>query len=612
MTSIIGILRLQGAPLSERDFVALAEPLSYRAENGWCKFISEDIVSGFTLGSRRVDSYVNSLSSNTFLAWDGRLDSKMELLNRLVQDHQRSEQSLSDNAIVAATISNYGVASLREVIGDWALSFWDYRSKELVLARDFAGMRPLYYRRTKFRLLWSSDLEALLTCQEEGESINREYLGGLFAYGSGPTLTPFTEILAVPPGHALVVGEGRERFIQFWRLDDSQFRLKYRTDAEYEEHFRDIFYRSVRDRLQTSRPVFAELSGGLDSTSIACVAALQLRDGAVSCPSLHTVSDIYDDALESDESAYIRCAEGVLDCHNHHLLSSEISPLEPIDAVLVKPSFSMAFAKFAQRQGELMRSTGATILLSGIGGDEMMCNAHEPTVLIAGELRKAHLKTAWSILRNWSRRSHTPMLPTWMSSTRLALNHASSTQTFPKWMTQKALRTVKPLNDRRGVPSRSSVGYNGLSASFWSCLDATGQDRHRPWPGITSAYPFLDRRIVEFIEAIPVDQLVRPGESRSLQRRVLRGVIPEKIRVRRLKKNPTASLCRALDRLWESVTPLMEDSLLESIGWIDPTLYRKELNSLKQGVSAHVSATVTALMIERWYRDIAKYAKLRI
>lgn len=611
MATIVGMLELLDFSLSERDFTAISEPLRARAENGWCKFISDRLVSGHSAkDARTLDASRNGVTSDSFLAWDGRLDNKMELLNRLVRD-RKAEPDLSEEAIIASTISSYGISSLVDVLGDWALSFWDNNSKTLLLARDFAGMRPLYYRRTKSRLIWSSDLEALLNFQGEEVSLNHEYLAGLFAYGCGPILTPFTEIRAIPPGHALVVAEGKQQFVRFWALDERRH-IRYKTDAEYEEHFRDIFYKSVRDRLQSSEPVFCELSGGIDSTSIASVATLLLREGVSNCPGLETISHIYDNAIESDESSFIHCAEGFLDCRNHYLLSSEHSPLESVNVVSLKPSFSMAFAKLTQAQTELMKESGAATLLCGIGGDEIMCNAYDPTTLIAGELRRRHFKTALSTLCNWSKHSQNSIFTTSTTSIRLALGRESSPQMLPGWMTPKAVGIVKPLKNRHGVPRHSSIGYNGLSASFWSCLSAAGQDRHRPWPGITTAYPFLDRRLIEFCAAIPLDQLARPGESRSLQRRALRGIIPEKIRLRKTKRNTTAILSRSLDRLWESLTLLLEDSLLERIGWSEPNVYRKDMNSLRQGVSAHISAGVTALMIERWYRDLGKSIRLRV
>src|SRR4029077_376508 len=135
--------------------------------------------------------------------------------------------------------------------------------------------------------------------------INDEYIADLLTRLPEPSQTPYKNVHAVPPGHAVTVSNGQLRIRRFWGLDPNR-EIRYKTDPEYEEHFGHLFREAVRCRLRVDGPVWAELSGGLDSSSIVCMADQIIKSGETQASGLETVSFVYDEASKSDERKYIQ------------------------------------------------------------------------------------------------------------------------------------------------------------------------------------------------------------------------------------------------------------------------------------------------------------------
>ena len=131
--------------------------------------------------------------------------------------------------------------------------------------------------------------------------IDDDYIAGYFAHDPDAHLTPYREIREVPPGQFVRVRNGSVSVERFWRFSPKS-RIRYKTDAEYEEHFRHLFRQSVRRRLRSDSPILAELSGGLDSSSIVCMADDIIANERKQIPRLDTIS-YYDD---TDRTEMIR------------------------------------------------------------------------------------------------------------------------------------------------------------------------------------------------------------------------------------------------------------------------------------------------------------------
>lgn len=120
-------------------------------------------------------------------------------------------------------------------------------------------------------MTWSTILDPLVLFAGHSFRLEEEYVAGWLAYFPAPHLTPYVGIHSVPPSSFVRLARKTLKVVKYWDFDPAN-EIRYRVDAEYEEHFRVVFSESVRRRLRSDSPVLAELSGGIDSSSIVCVA----------------------------------------------------------------------------------------------------------------------------------------------------------------------------------------------------------------------------------------------------------------------------------------------------------------------------------------------------
>src|SRR6202453_313241 len=276
-------------------------------------------------------------SSGAVITWDGRLDNRTDLISEL---RDSLTVNSTDVAIVAAAYEKWEANCLGKLIGDWALSIWNPRERSVLLAKDPIGTKHLYYSFDDKQLTWSTILDPLVLFAGRTFEICEEYIAGWVAIMFPPAhLTPYLGIHSVPPSCFVLLKpekpDTKHIVTKYWDFDPSK-RIRYRTDAEYEEHFRSALATAVQRRLRSDRPVLAELSGGMDSSSIVCMADTVIAHGASECPRLDTISwfdDSYDHLEpDSNELHWITKVEeklGRTGCHiNFRELRAQASILQ--------------------------------------------------------------------------------------------------------------------------------------------------------------------------------------------------------------------------------------------------------------------------------------------
>src|ERR1700730_15089776 len=247
-----------------------------------------------TLESRlEVQPYISP--AGQVFTWDGRLDNRDELASLV--DLVAYARVPTDMAIVAASFERWGTNCFARLTGDWALAVWNPQARELILARDYIGVKPLFYYAQAKRLMWCSHLAPLALCGEQF-ALCEEYLAGYLAFHPDAHLTPYREIRSVPPGSFVRIRNGQTTACTYW-TSKARHATRHQSDTEYEEHFRHLLEQAIRRRLRTDSPVLAELSGGLDSSSLVCVADHLIAKGEAPVPRLDTFS--YYDSNEPGE-----------------------------------------------------------------------------------------------------------------------------------------------------------------------------------------------------------------------------------------------------------------------------------------------------------------------
>jgi asparagine synthase (glutamine-hydrolysing) len=549
--------------------------------------------------------------SGAVVTWDGRLDNRGELVAALRDDLSIASP---DAAIVCAAYERWGPACFPKFVGDWALSIWNPGDRSLLLAKDPVGTRPLYYSIDEREVLWSTILDPLVLFAEKTLRLEEEYIAGCFASFPAVHLSPYAGIHSVVPSCFVRVRAGNMTVERYWDFDPAK-RIRYSRDGEYEEHFRAVFREAVGRRLRSDRPVLAELSGGMDSSSIVCMADTLIARGSASAPKLDTVS-YYDDSEPNwNERPYfskieehrgraglhinVGCENGIATCLQPGPL--RISPASEAEAFGPRRELRIFLA-----------ANGHRVLLSGLGGDEVLGGVPVPTAELADLLSRIEARKLARQIKIWALDKRKPWFHFLGETVRRFLPPSLA----------RAPEHVRPAPwlDRRFVARQRSAlaGYEqrlrwlGPIPTFQENV-ATLESLRRQLgfnvpPGkavCEKRYPYLDRDLLEFLFAVPRDQLLRPGERRSLMRRALVGVVPDEVLYRKRKafvsRRPLVGFAEQFDGLLEKLEPLV----IAALGIVDPAAFRRELHKARAGREPLSIPLLRAMGIEAWLRNLA-------
>ena len=497
-------------------------------------------------------------SSGAVITWDGRLDNRGDLISEL---RDSATFNSTDVAIVAAAYEKWGTNCLGKLIGDWALSIWNPREHSVLLAKDPIGTKHLYYSFDDKQLSWSTILDPLVLFARKAFEICEEYIAGWFAIPVFPAahLTPYIGIHSVPPSSSVLLRPGKHIVGKYWDFDPGK-RIRYRTDAEYEEHFRSVLATAVQRRLRSDRPVLAELSGGMDSSSIVCMADIVIARGIANCPRLDTISwfnDSYDHLeRDSNELHWISKVEQKQGRTGFHINTGALQQGAAKEAGSRKwfesefdndrfaatPVPNKGLSEHFKQYAAYMKSQGHRVTLSGIGGDEATgSGVPAPTPELQDLLARARFVTLARQLNAWARKMRKPRLPLlWEAVQRFFSARVDSPREMrpAPWLRPGFVRRNRAAFS--GYPFR--VKLFGPLPSFQGQIDELEANRRfvsrcvlHPKLLREIRYPYYDRDFLEFMYAIPREQIVRVGQRRSLMKRALVGIVPAEILNRRRK-----------------------------------------------------------------------------
>ena len=546
------------------------------------------------------------------VAWDGRLDNRSQLLSTLAS---KPEHSSSDVAVVAAAYEAWGASAFSKFAGDWAVGIWDPHDRSLVLARDFVGVRHLYYQFERDRVAWSTILDALLPNGKE-LPLSEEYLAGWLSSFPAAHLTPYVGIQAVPPSSYVLFRDGRQTCKRYWDPDPHHI-IEYPNDSEYEEHFRTVFGEAVRRRIRSDSPILAELSGGIDSASIVCVADA-IRADETGPPRLDTLSYFNDSEPNWNERPYFTQVEekrGHPGCHI--AIGSQDSLRRQSTSVRlgVTPSSLGPPQEVREQLAAFMGRGGHRVLLSGVGGDEFTGGVPEPEPELRDLLTRARFTALARQLKAWSLVKRKPwfhlLFETLLGFFPPNPGHLPAHSRPAPWLRPDFVeRNCAALT---GYPSRITVF--GPMPSFQDNLSALETLRRQLGcyppslnPVSEKRYPFLDRDFVEFSFAVPREQLLRPGQRRSLLRRALQGIVPEKVLNRKRKAYGTRPILSAIVSEARTLNEMSQNLISASLGMVDAAKFREAIERVRVGQVVPIIPLTRTIAIELWLRgqSIAK------
>lgn len=544
MSVQFGRWNLDGTPVEKTCLEDIRPILARYGPDGSSSYSGPNIsilYSAFhTTRESRFETQPHITNTGAVLTWDGRLDNRDELISQL---SDRLAIDAPDVSVVGAAYDKWGTVCFAKLVGAWALSIWDSSSGLLTLAKDAVGTRHLFYSVDRDRATWCTLLGPLVLLTGKTLELSEEYLAGWLSHFPAPHLTPYASIHSVPPSCVVSVRTGKLTIRKYWEFDPGK-RISYQTDAEYEEHFRSAFGKAVQRTLRSDHPVLAELSGGRDSSSIVCMADCLLARASAETPRLDTVS-YYDDSEPNwNERPYFTSVEerrGRGGCHI--AVSSSFDFRYERGWFDASPgSFASRLSKTRRQLAMCMTSGGHRVLLSGIGGDEVTGGVPAPQSELQDLLLAAQVMALARQLKLWSLSSRRP----WFHIFGEVVSgfFPSSLVGLPK--NKRPLAWLDPCFVKRNQAAlrgyQTRIRLCGPSASFQEDVSTlAGLQRQLSCaplsadPPYDKRYPFLDRDLLEFLFAIPRTQILRPGQSRSLMRRALRGIVPDEILNRKRK-----------------------------------------------------------------------------
>lgn len=564
MSGITGIYHLDGRPVEGADLERMGRALARRGPAGagcWTGGAAALGHRAARAGEAEAPGLpLTAAEGALVLTADARIDNREELAAALGLDRRAA----SDAALILAAYAAWGERCPERLVGDFAFALWDGWRQALFCARDVLGVRPLYYHHRPGRsFALASEIKALLALPQVPRRLNEERLGDyLLPRFQDLSATFYRDVHRLPPGHTLTVTRDGVRLRRYWSLDGVPEQAP-RASEEQAAAFREIFVRAVADRLRDGGPAGSMLSGGLDSSSVVCVARRALRPGEGTA--LHTFSALFSRTPECDERDFIQTVLAAGGLTPHYVDADGLSPLEGVACSYQyhEEPFFLTDQHVHRAMYRQARDLGVRVVLDGLDGDatvshglprlaELLRSGRWPVLRRETAALARHIGTPWGALLR--RHAVGPFVPEAAWQARRVL----SGRPGPVWGYDAAIRDdfarrtglyerAQEERARFGRPAPTvREGHRRQLEGGLPSLMAEVTDREARWWGVEARHPFFDRRLVEFCYALPAEARLRDGWPRVVVRDAMRGILPEEVRLRAAKTDRNPSLVRRL------------------------------------------------------------------
>ena len=616
MSGLAAVFERRGEAASERLLESMLDRLAHRGPDRRGHHVAGPLALGHAMLSITDEDELDrqprrSADGACHIIADARLDNREELLRLRAEDGPATAYA-TDSEIVLWAYQRWGEACPARLLGDFAFVVWDGGRQRLFCARDHVGVRPLYYHLEAATFRCASEMHALFADDRLSRRPSSRQVGLFLAnLYTERQETLYEGVLALPPGCSLTVTSEGTELSCYWQPDASRS-IRYADDGDYAAHFREVFAEAVRCRLRSSRPVSAEVSGGLDSSSIACEADRGRRERGAS-PSLTLLRATFP-GLSCDETPFSDAVAEHLDL--------PIVTLRPLDEPeLCRPDlrepdvYFEPTLRFAVPMLRAAAARGIRTTLGGFGGDDLMTFTGYEAL---GQLRRGRLREAiaesglagapfarstWAGLAREVALAYGPgsliegvrRLRGWPRSAWRWISPRASEEAADRRAENTA--AVRALGDD---PTTRVLAYD---LNHRLCLALAVNDRAAAAHGLEYRYPFLDPRLVDLMMAFPHEQRADRGLQKPVLRRAMVGTLPEQVRTRRDKAEFTPYLRAGFFEPHRGeLRALFATSRLEAAGLIDARPLRQAIDESSVDDSTLDGLTLATCM-ELWLRS---------
>ena len=543
MCGIAGIMSFAGQPVSLDELREMCAAISHRGPDDEGLYLGRDKSVG--LGMRRLSIIdlqtgrqpVHNEDGTVWVVFNGEIYNFRDL-RRTLEQRGHVFSTATDTEVIVHLYEDFGPRCVEHLRGMFAFALWDVRSRTLLLARDRLGIKPLYYAETGGRLLFASELKAILQAPQVERSLNWRAVSHLFTCLTTPPAESIIEgVHKLEPAHILIASPGKiPRIERYWEV---RFEPDYsRSEEEYAEELRERLEESVTLHLESDVPLGAFLSGGIDSSSVVATMA-RLVPGPVKTFSIGFPDQ---DFNELDHARLVAKGFGT----EHHELILEpnvVDTLEELAWYLDEPfGDPSAIPTFMVSK---LAADHVTVVLSGDGGDELFAGYDK--YLVEGRERRfrfvpAGIKRQLCLLsrlmpegmrgRNLLRRFSLPEVERYLDAITLfrleAKQRLFRKEAFERLFDYEPFRLE--AEELKHGDGHWLTRLQALDLKRYLPLDIlTKVDRMSMAHSIEARVPLLDHKLVEFAATIPPELRLRNGTTKYIFKQAMRGILPDEI-----------------------------------------------------------------------------------
>lgn len=628
MSGISGIFRRDELSLEPAELQFTVERMAHRGPDGIHTWINGPIGLGHCMLWTTPESLLEKLPAHNargglVITADARIDNRDELIE-LLGWQGRSKEKITDSELILGAYETWREDCITRLIGDFAFAIWDQTQQTLFCARDHMGVKPFYYSQSPTRFAFASEIKGLLDLPGVTRKIDPLRMGDfLLLEMQDKVSTTYKDVVRLPPAHTLKVTAKTLEINQYWKLDPT-YELQLDSDEAYAQEFRRIFTEAVRCRLRSAFPIGSHLSGGMDSSSVTCVARDLLKQSQQ--PPLHTLSNIFDEVTECDERPYINTVLEQGHIIPHFIHADQFGPLTDLEEVrkyedeaLLGPSHH-----YPWRLSKKAQEIGLRVVLDGLDGDNVVCHG----IL---RLRELAQNGDWQLFTEEVQ----AVAKSYQHSNRSLFKRYGLSSFQAKFSFQKAdnvLRTAKVLHQALDFSYKELLWHWGLKHFLEKIIKKTKTniskkstntdkkhadqltilnpifleneglrsrlhrkdkdpfsaatvrefhhhslvqgiipyileqfDRTAATAQIEERHPFMDKRLIEFCLALPSDQKLRSGWGRYVLRKSLNKILPEEVCWRGNKTSMAPNFYHGLTKIDRQILERVATQDLQSI-----------------------------------------------
>lgn len=451
----------------------------------------------------------------------------------------------SDTEVLLVSWEHWGKECLQRLVGMFAFCVFDSKNNRLVLVRDAFGIKPLFYFRSQDTFSFGSEIQSVMNLSNTKLKVNDQRVFDYLVYAIQDVGedTFISEIHHVPPAHMItldIANISNLRLEQWWQPSTER-----KSDISFDEavaRLRKLFLESIRVHLRSDVPLGIALSGGIDSSAIACAVRYLEPD-----MNIHTFSFIPDNSSLSEES-WMDIINDHIKAIPHKIIVKSNELQEDIeDLIQCQGEPFCTTSMYAQyRVFELAKKEGIKVVLEGQGADEMLAGYQGyHGQRMRSLLEERNFGTLFEFAKRWKKWKGRENLSPWRAllgqlvpdGVFRLIQELVGNQKIPVWINLEYIKkhrvNTRPVRPRRLASGKKRRVIEVMSDSLINnglpSLLRYG-DRNAMKFSIENRVPFLTIPLAEFLLGLPEEYLIsQNGETKSIFRAAMRGIVPDRI-----------------------------------------------------------------------------------